>query len=235
MSEQSTLKQVRALIDPIVTDLHLDLYDLEFRSGTLRITIDTPPGSPGGVDLDVIALATRLISREFDHHDPVPGHYTLEVTSPGLERTLRTPAHFQREVGKTVALRLRDTGADDRRVQGVLIAADEQAATVRLDSCDTELVERVVRYDVIDRARTVFQWGPAPKPGSKPAAKPKGPAKTAPAKNRPSSATKAGTTKSGTTKSGTTKSGASKPAASKSGTSKISAPKITASKKGDVR
>ena len=230
MSEQSTLKQVRALIDPIVTDLHLDLYDLEFRSGTLRITIDTPPGSPGGVDLDVIALATRLISREFDHHDPVPGHYTLEVTSPGLERTLRTPAHFQREVGKTVALRLRDTGADDRRVQGVLIAADEQAATVRLDSCDTELVERVVRYDVIDRARTVFQWGPAPKPGSKPAAKPKGPAKTAPAKNRPSSATKAGTTKSGTTKSG-----ASKPAASKSGTSKISAPKITASKKGDVR
>ena len=230
MSEQSTLKQVRALIDPIVTDLHLDLYDLEFRSGTLRITIDTPPGSPGGVDLDVIALATRLISREFDHHDPVPGHYTLEVTSPGLERTLRTPAHFQREVGKTVALRLRDTGADDRRVQGVLIAADEQAATVRLDSCDTELVERVVRYDVIDRARTVFQWGPAPKPGSKTAAKPKGPAKTAPAKNRPSSATKAGTTKSGTTKSG-----ASKPAASKSGTSKISAPKITASKKGDVR
>lgn len=227
MSEQSTLKQVRALIDPIVTDLHLDLYDLEFRSGTLRITIDTPPGSPGGVDLDVIALATRLISREFDHHDPVPGHYTLEVTSPGLERTLRTPAHFQREVGKTVALRLRDTGADDRRVQGVLIAADEQAATVRLDSCDTE---RVVRYDVIDRARTVFQWGPAPKPGSKPAAKPKGPAKTAPAKNRPSSATKAGTSKSGTSKSG-----AAKPAASKSGTSKISAPKITASKKGDVR
>ena len=43
----------------------------------------------------------------------MPGHYTLEVTSPGLERTLRTPAHFQREIGKTVALRLRDIGHGD--------------------------------------------------------------------------------------------------------------------------
>ena len=230
MSEQSTLKQVRNLIDPIITDLHLDLYDLEFRSGTLRITIDTPPGSPGGVDLDVIALATRLISREFDHHDPVPGHYTLEVTSPGLERTLRTPAHFQREVGKTVALRLRDTVADTRRVQGVLVAADDKAATIRLEptvrlndtgAAESELVERVVPYDVIDRARTVFQWGPAPKPGGKPAAAPKGPAKTAPAKQRPTSAAKPA------------KSSAGKSGASKSGASKSS--KTTASKKGDVR
>ena len=230
MSEQSTLKQVRNLIDPIITDLHLDLYDLEFRSGTLRITIDTPPGSPGGVDLDVIALATRLISREFDHHDPVPGHYTLEVTSPGLERTLRTPAHFQREVGKTVALRLRDTVADTRRVQGVLVAADEQAATIRLDPTGAtaeEIVERIVPYDVIDRARTVFQWGPAPKPGSKPAAKPKGPAKTAPAKNRPASTAKA-------TKASAGKAGTSKSTASKASTIKATS-KTTASKKGDVR
>ena len=107
---------------PIVTDLRLDLYDLEFKGGVLRVTIDTPPGSPGGVDLEAIALATRLISRDLDHHDPMPGHYTLEVTSPGLERTLRTPAHFRREVGKTVAIRLRDTAGDARRVQGVLVA-----------------------------------------------------------------------------------------------------------------
>jgi len=175
MSDASNLKRVRSLVEPIIADLKLDLYDLEFRGGTLRVTIDTPAGSPGGVDLEAIALATRLIGREFDHHDPLPGHYTLEVTSPGLERTLRTPAHYQREIGKTVAVRLRDTVNVGRRLQGVLVAADEQSATIRLDTPDADgIEERTVAFSQIDRARTVFVWGPAPKPGAKPAAaKPK--------------------------------------------------------------
>ena len=66
MSDQTTLDRVRTLVLPIVADLHLDLYDLEFRGGTLRVTIDTPPGSPGGVDLEQIALVTRLVSRDLD-------------------------------------------------------------------------------------------------------------------------------------------------------------------------
>lgn len=175
MSDASNLKRVRSLVEPIIADLKLDLYDLEFRGGTLRVTIDTPAGSPGGVDLEAIALATRLIGREFDHHDPLPGHYTLEVTSPGLERTLRTPAHYQREIGKTVAVRLRDTVNVGRRLQGVLVAADDQSATIRLDTPDADgIEERTVAFSQIDRARTVFVWGPAPKPGAKPAAaKPK--------------------------------------------------------------
>ena len=109
MTETGSLERIRAIVAPIVADLKLDLYDLEFRGGTLRITIDTPPGSERGVNLEEIALATRLVGRDFDHHDPIPSHYTLEVTSPGLERTLRTPTHFQREVGKTVNVRLRDS------------------------------------------------------------------------------------------------------------------------------
>lgn len=181
--DNSTLSKVRTLVMPIVTDLHLDLYDLEFRGGTLRITLDTPPGSPGGVDLDQLALATRLIGREFDHADPVPGHYTLEVTSPGVERTLRTPAHFQRELGKTVAIRLRDTAGDARRLQGVLSAADEHGATLLLDTPGPDgATERVVPYHLIDRARTVFVWGPAPKPG--------GPKKSAAGTKKPADAKK---------------------------------------------
>jgi len=119
MSDASNLKRVHSLVAPIIADLKLDLYDLEFRGGTLRVTIDTPAGSTGGVDLEAIALATRLIGREFDHHDPVPGHYTLEVTSPGL-------AHYQREIGKTIAVRLRDKVNVGRRVQGVLVSADDR-------------------------------------------------------------------------------------------------------------
>ena len=166
MSENSVVTRVRVMVAPIIADLGIDLYDLEYAGGQLTVTIDTLPGSEGGISLDVLALATRLISRELDHTDPIPGHYTLEVTSPGLERTLRIPAHFQREIGKTVALRLRNTVSSDRRVNGVLIAADDTSATVRLD--DAELTERVVPYDQIVRARTVFVWGPAPKPGKAP-------------------------------------------------------------------
>ena len=170
MTDNSSLKRVHQLVDPVIADLKLDLYDLEFRGGTLRITIDTPPGSVGGINLESIALATRLISRELDHHDPVPGHYTLEVTSPGLERNLRTAAHFQREIGKTIAIRLRDVGVGgERRVHGTLIAADDTSCTVRLDPTATnsaELIERRVDLAQIDRARTVFVWGPTPKPGS---------------------------------------------------------------------
>ncbi len=171
MTDSPVLQRVRELIQPIASDLDLDLYDLEQRGGTLRVTIDTPPGSEGGVDMDKLALATRLISREMDHHDPMPGRYTLEVTSPGVERTLRTPAHFQREIGKTINVRLADTNAEQRRFEGVLVAADDTTATVRLD--DADLTEHVITLDDIDRARTVFVWGPQPKPGGKGAPKKK--------------------------------------------------------------
>jgi len=167
MTENATITAVTALVAPIVADLGLDLYDLEFRGGTLRITIDTPAGSPGGVDLEAISLATRLISRDLDHHDPVPGHYTLEVTSPGLERNLRTPAHFRREIGKTVNVRLRDMGVgQDRRVEGALTAADDRGFTLLTDAG----VERTIPYEQLDRAKTVFVWGPQPKPGKSPSA-----------------------------------------------------------------
>jgi ribosome maturation factor RimP len=164
-AESPVLARVRALVLPIASDLGLDLYDLEQRGGTVRVTLDTPPGAPGGVTLDDLALASRLVSRELDAQDPVPGHYTLEVTSPGVERALRTPAHFRREIGKVVAIRLADVGHDERRVTGTLIAADDTSATVAVDG-PQGAAERTVPYDQIDRAKTVFEWGPAPKPGS---------------------------------------------------------------------
>ena len=164
MAEAPMIQRVRQLIDPIASDLDLDVYDVEQRGATLRVTLDTRPGSPASVDLEQLSLATRLISRELDHADPVPGRYTLEVTSPGVERNLRTPAHFQREIGKTVNVRLANVEADQRRLEGVLVAADERTATIRVD-VDGEPVDHVIDIAGIDRARTVFVWGPQPKPG----------------------------------------------------------------------
>ncbi|HSP29143.1 MAG TPA: ribosome maturation factor RimP [Ilumatobacteraceae bacterium] len=175
MSASTEIDRVHALVAPIAADLQLDVYDIERRGATMRITLDTLPGTDGGITLDSLSLATRLISRELDHDDPIAGHYTLEVTSPGLERQLRTPAHFQREVGKTVSVRLRDPQADPRRVQGALIAADDRTATLMLD----DGTERSVSLDDVDKARTVFEWGPKPKPGKQSGKQSSGPKKPA--------------------------------------------------------
>jgi ribosome maturation factor RimP len=161
-TEPAAIGRVRAVVAPIASDLGLDLYDVEQRGGTLRITLDTPAGSDVGVTLDTIALASRLMSKALDQDDPIPSRYTLEVTSPGIERSLRVPAHFQREVGKVVAIRLSNVINEQRRVQGELVAADDDGVTVR-----TAEGEQRVAYADIDRARTVFEWGGQPKPGAK--------------------------------------------------------------------
>jgi ribosome maturation factor RimP len=162
MSESAIVTKLRALALPIAADLGLELYDLELAGGVLRITLDTPADSGTGVDLDQLSLATRLISRELDHTDPVPGRYTLEVTSPGLERHLRTPEHFRRAIGSTVTIRLHRTLDGERRLGGLLVHADDETVTVRATDGTPE---RTVRHDEIERARTVFVWGPTPKPG----------------------------------------------------------------------
>jgi len=206
MTETPLVQRVRALVGPIAADLDLDVYDIEQRGGTLRVTLDTRPGSPAGVDLHQLALATRLLGRELDHDDPVPGSYTLEVTSPGVERTLRTPAHFQREIGKTVTIRLADVSAEQRRLEGVLVAADERTATIRTVTAD-DVVDRVVELAGVDRARTVFEWGPQPKPG-----KPTGAKKTA--------TKKTATKKTATKKTATSASSTEQPASGKPGSGK---------------
>jgi ribosome maturation factor RimP len=162
MSDSTVIDRVRELVAPIALDLGLDVYDVERRGGTLRVTLDTPVGSDAGITLDALALATRLVSRELDHVDPVPGRYTLEVTSPGIERSLRVPEHFRREVGKTVAVRLHAASGDERRVEGDLVAADDAGITVRVGDG-----ERAIPYEQIDRARTVFVWEVKPKPGGR--------------------------------------------------------------------
>lgn len=158
----SIVERVRATVEPLLANQSLSVYDVELSGSTLRILIE----GPEGVDLEAIAHMTRLISVALDDADPIPGKYTLEVSSPGLERPLRTPDHFRGAVGETVTLKLVPT-AEERRVKGTLADADDLGVTVD---------GHRIAYDDIDKARTVFEWGPAPKPG-KQAAKTKTKAK----------------------------------------------------------
>ncbi len=151
--------RVRHLVEPILADLGLDLYDLEMKGRTLRVLVHRV----GGVDLAVIEDVSRRLSDELDAVDPIPGRYTLEVSSPGLERPLRTPAHFAGAVGEAVILHAIDPTDPDRRLrhEGELTAADERGVEVATAGGPVALA-----YDEIERARTRFEWGPAPKPGS---------------------------------------------------------------------
>ena len=149
----STIERVREVIEPLLAARSVPLYDLELAGGQLRVTLET-------ADLEVIADLTRAMSRALDDADPINSRYTLEVSSPGLERPLRTPAHFAGAVGSPVKVKTKPDAAStpdrDRRVEGTLTAADDRGITVG---------ERTLRYDEIERARTVFVWGPPPKPG----------------------------------------------------------------------
>ena len=91
---------------------------------------------------------------------PFPGRFTLDVSSPGLERKLRTPAHFLSTVGEVVTLRELRGDEPTRRLEGTVVAADETSVTLH----DEEHGNVVVPLDAIERARTVFKWGAEAKP-----------------------------------------------------------------------
>ena len=101
------------------------------------------------------------LSAWLDEHDPMPGRYTLEVSSPGLERRLRTPAHFKgadrrdRDAADHAEGRPPPSGST-----GTLVAADDDGHRARRPTTGP----RTARYDEVERARTVFVWGAAPKP-----------------------------------------------------------------------
>jgi ribosome maturation factor RimP len=144
-------------LSPLLEARGLDLVDVELHGSELTVYVDRQ----GGVDLDTLGDATRAVSAALDEIDPVPGRYTLAVSSPGLERRLRTPAHFIRAVGEAVTVRVNAGTSDVRRVRGTLNAADETGFTlVGPDLPDGSLR---VAYDEVERARTIFEWGPQPK------------------------------------------------------------------------
>ena len=173
------LERVRTTLAPVFAAHGVSLVDLEWvteRVGwTLRITIeregasDAPGGSAGpdagdapvdaGVTLQDCADVSRDASSVLDVEDFIPQHYHLEVSSPGLDRRLRTPAEFARFVGRKAKVKLARAAADGQRLlQGVLEPAPEGRIAVFVDG---KRIEASIQ-DVVE-ARLVFELTPQPK------------------------------------------------------------------------
>ena len=156
-SSGSSTDTLTNALAPILQARGIDLVDVELSGAQLTVFVDRE----GGINLDELGEATRDVSAALDEIDPFPGRYTLSVSSPGLERRLRTPAHFAGAVGEKVTVRINAGTADVRRVTGTLERSDDTGCTlVGPEVPDGELR---IAYDEIERARTVFEWGPEPR------------------------------------------------------------------------
>lgn len=96
-------EQVRSLVEPVLARHGAELVELRVVSGRTRL-VRVVADRPGGIDLDTCATVSGEISRLLDVADPIPGRYTLEVSSPGLDRPLKTAADFTRHQGKRVRI-----------------------------------------------------------------------------------------------------------------------------------
>lgn len=146
--------ELEELVEPVVGSAGLDLVEASLNGPrghrVLRVTVDRA----GGVDLDAISLVSERISRRLDLEGYEAGPYTLEVSSPGLERALRAPREFSRAAGEQVRLKLAGPVEGDRTVSGTIVEADDDAVTV-----ETAGGLRRIPYAEVASARTVFEWG----------------------------------------------------------------------------
>jgi ribosome maturation factor RimP len=160
LDRDTQIAALHDLVTPVLASLGLELFDLHLtgsgRGRTLRITVERE----GGVDLDTIAAASQALTPVLDAEPTLAGSYLLEVTSPGVERALRRPEHFRRALGETVTVKHRTETGAAQRVRGTLAAADDAAIVVVTDG-----EQRRIAYDDVTDARTVFDWGPTPRPG----------------------------------------------------------------------
>jgi ribosome maturation factor RimP len=143
-----------ALVRPVVEAAGLELVELSFgRDGgrrVLRVVVDRD----GGADLDTLSALSERISRRLDLEgfDPA-GPYSLEVSSPGIERRLREPEHYRRATGQRVRVKTFAPVEGGRTHEGTLVGADDREITI-----DAPAGQIRISYEAVASARTIVDW-----------------------------------------------------------------------------
>jgi ribosome maturation factor RimP len=182
---------IRELVEPVLASVGLELWDVEVSRDVVRIMVERPagaaspaPGSDGdqpipadqsspaeprsGVDLEALSDASQVLSPVLDDHpEAVPaGRYQLEVSSPGIERNLRTLEQFRRYLGSEITVKTAEPVAGARRHRGRLLDVGTAGIDLAPDEAPDDRLE--LRFDQMERARTVMTWAsPAGQPRSR--------------------------------------------------------------------
>lgn len=148
---EDAAQRLWGVVEPYVAAEGIELDDIEILGSgrVLRVVLD----SDSGIGVDRIADLSRGISRLIDDEDPMEAAYTLEVTSPGLERKLRRPSHYRKSLGRELKVKTHARVNGEHNHRGVLIAADDDGFT--LDEAGTT---STFAYGDVTSAKTVFVW-----------------------------------------------------------------------------
>ena len=143
-----------ALIEPVVTGLGYEVVDIEFRphprDGLLRVFID----HESGIQMEDCEIVSRQLSAMIDVEDPVPGHFNLEVSSPGLDRPLRKAEDFEKFTGEIVKIKLSmPTIEGQRNFTGKLLGLKDNDVLLEVDG-----ETKYLPLGGIDKARLVPQF-----------------------------------------------------------------------------
>lgn len=146
-------KDLKSLIEPVVTGLGYDLWGMDHltqgRHSVLKIYID----AENGIEVDDCAKVSRQLSGVLEVEDPIRGNYTLEVSSPGLDRRLYTLVQFEAFKGATIKLTLSRPFNGKRRFTGLLCGVEGDEVVVRSGDEET-----LFPFDQIDRANVVPEF-----------------------------------------------------------------------------
>ena len=149
MSTSETL--IADLIRPTVEALDVDLWGVEHliqgKYSVVRVFIDK---ADDGIGIEDCERVSRQISGIFDVEDPIPGEYTLEVSSPGMDRPLFTIEQFAKYAGEQVKIKLRSPFEGRRNFQGLLRGVEEQDVVVQVEDH-----EFLLPIDMIDKANII--------------------------------------------------------------------------------
>ena len=145
--------EAETLIRPVIEGSGLELVDVAFRRESGRRVLRVVVDREGGVDVDTIAELAEKVSRRLDVEGFAPGPYALEVSSPGIERSLKRPRDFERRVGDMVKVKTTTPVEGRTNITGELVSADDDGIVVAAGGGELR-----VRYVDIASARTVVDW-----------------------------------------------------------------------------
>ena len=142
MAKLNTVQKVEEIINPFADELGLSIWDVTYKKeGTnwyLRVFID----KEGGISIDDCVNLTHAVSKPLDEEDPIPQNYTLEISSPGVERELVREEHFAANIGNPVFLRTIRPIDGVRDFKGILKSYEDKKITVELDGGESLEVEK---------------------------------------------------------------------------------------------